>query len=973
MIDTFPLAEAIAARIAEDADAIVRGESCELLERLTPVSAELVRYWFQDDYCAMREANFHVGQRDAILAIIYAHEVLGTSSLLDLYEKLDRQAVLAPGRLGELTNRRNDHPKYAAKMATGTGKTWVLNALLIWQYLNALAAPDDHRFTKNFLIVAPGLIVYDRLLDSFMGRRKADGFRDSLTSDIAQQVELFLPETRRATVLAFLANSTIPKEDIGARVTGGGSICLTNWHRLAGKEDPDFLAEDDADAPIAPGSDIDARAAALSFVPLTPGTNTGNSLDTLDREHGRPMEWLRSLPSLMVFNDEAHHVHSSRSGDEATEVEWQRSLTDLSNSIGKRLTQIDFSATPYNESRGKRHWFDHIVVDFALDAAMRMGLVKALALDKRQEVGAIPNTDLEFRAVRGPGNSLTLSDGQRTMLRAGLKRLEILEEQFAKQDPDKHPKMLVMVEDTTVSPLIEDFLREEGYGDDDFLRVDSGKKAELGPKDWEPVKDQLFGIDSRKTPRIVISVLMLREGFDVNNICVIVPLRSAGSGILAEQTVGRGLRLMWRGEPEIDELKAETRAKMAKRQAPANYYDVLFVVEHPRFDDLYEDLLGEGLVTEVTDDGSTATGDSERVGLRPDFEQFDFAVPFIIRDAVEELDGPRVDVLALPVSTIPLDSLLGWTGKGDKFMAEDYATRTRFGGFTIDGARFSSRGYNEYLGKLAMRIGGSITRSFTEKGTVKQRTTSDVVPEFTLQVDRAAILGWLDRYIRTRFFAAAFDPLHEEQWRVLMIDVIADQISGNLARALVESLDSEVVGEPEIRHQKISEVDSITVRASHSIEVEKCVYPKLPIPSHSGGLERLFIEWAEADTAVEALVKIHEYRHQFLQRPYIKADGMPARYSPDFLIRTADAIYVVETKATAFLDDANVKRKQNSALQWVSRINRLPAHHRSDREWHYVLLGEKTVKDWHSKGMTASAVLELARLRPPEQSKPTLF
>src|SRR5690606_14007005 len=150
--------------------------------------------------------------------------------------------------------------------------------------------------------------------------------------------------------------------------------------------------------------------------------------------------------------------------------------------------------------------------------------------------------------------------GQRTMLRAGLERLRILEEQFAAQDATKHPKLLVMVEDTTVSPLVEEFLLAEGYSADDVLRVDSGRKAELGAKDWEPLRDKLFDVDTHAGPKIVISVLMLREGFDVNNICVIVPLRSAASGILAEQTVGRGLRLMWRNEPEIEAEKEENRA-----------------------------------------------------------------------------------------------------------------------------------------------------------------------------------------------------------------------------------------------------------------------------------------------------------------------------------------------------------------------------------------------------------------------------
>ena len=62
------------------------------------------------------------------------------------------------------------------------------------------------------------------------------------------------------------------------------------------------------------------------------------------------------------------------------------------------------------------------------------------------------------------------------------------------------------------------------------------------------LREQLFDMDANPNPRVVISVLMLREGFDVNNICVIVPLRTTGAKILLEQTVGRGLRLMWRGE-----------------------------------------------------------------------------------------------------------------------------------------------------------------------------------------------------------------------------------------------------------------------------------------------------------------------------------------------------------------------------------------------------------------------------------------
>src|SRR5699024_9134132 len=206
---------------------------------------------------------------------------------------------------------------------------------------------------------------------------------------------------------------------------------------------------------VAPGSDVDPKAAVESIFPLTPGTSSGNALDALDRRflRGGPLEALKELPDLVVFNDEAHHIHEVRKADEVTDVEWQKSLTEIASTKGSRFVQIDFSATPYNEvgsgrSKAKpKAFFPHIVVDFDLKSAMRSGLVKSLALDKRKEVAALP---LDFRAERDDQMRVTgLSNGQRVMLQAGLKKLQILEQQFAEVDPDKHPKLLVVCEDTT--------------------------------------------------------------------------------------------------------------------------------------------------------------------------------------------------------------------------------------------------------------------------------------------------------------------------------------------------------------------------------------------------------------------------------------------------------------------------------------------------------------------------------------------
>jgi type III restriction enzyme len=83
-------------------------------------------------------------------------------------------------------------------------------------------------------------------------------------------------------------------------------------------------------------------------------------------------------------------------------------------------------------------------------------------------------------------------------------------------------------------------LKDKGYEEgEDFIEVHSNKKGEIGEDEWKTLKRRLFALDKNTKPKIIISVLMLREGFDVNNVCVIVPLRSSASSILLEQTIGR--------------------------------------------------------------------------------------------------------------------------------------------------------------------------------------------------------------------------------------------------------------------------------------------------------------------------------------------------------------------------------------------------------------------------------------------------
>ncbi len=233
-----------------------------------------------------------------------------------------------------------------------------------------------------------------------------------------------------------------------------------------------------------------------------------------------------------------------------------------------------------------------------------------------------------------------------------------------------------------------------------------------------------------------------------------------------------------------------------------------------------------------------------------------------------------------------------------------------------------------------------------------------------MQVNTAELTGWLDDYIWTQLFDDAFNPMAGENWRVLLLQLVVDHITQVFAVALLESEQKHVTGQTEVYLRRLSEVPRLMMRESHSVAVSKCIYTRLAWPARNGGLERTFIYWAQADTQVEAFCKLSENSHTFARLRYVKDDGLPAFYSPDFLVRTDDAVYLVETKAQQQTIHPNVQRKRKAALAWCERINNLSAQQRGGAPWHYVLLAENVVTEWQTKGARLAELLHYARLRP---------
>ena len=926
-------------------------ESGEMQEKVTPTTASLLNYWFGEGFCNERARNFHEGQRQAILNIIYLHEVMGESSVMDAYQNIIPE-LMDRADLAQLAKPKYQMPKYAVKMATGTGKTWVMHALLIWQMLNARHEDvESGRFTQKFLIVAPGLIVYDRLLDAFCGRKKRDeDYRDPLTNDYYMNQEVFIPERYRDEVFSFIHNNVVTKEDgIGRKTTGEGLIALTNWHLFENQ-----MEENDQEADADDSNTVTPIEIVNDLLPIRPGKSAGNDLGVLDRRAlgGTELEYLAGLQDLMVINDEAHHIHEIKRNGETEEVEWQRGLNAISATKGTRFFQVDFSATPF-DTKGTgdnqvKLYFPHIIVDFDLTMAMKQGLVKLLLLDRRQELTELEN--LDYNAERDEqGKVVGLSEGQRMMLRAGLTKLSRLEEEFLKVDPSKNPKMLIVCQDTTVSPFVEEFLKSEGLEDEDIVTIDSNKQGEVKDEEWQEIKKKLFDIDRYKSPKVVVSVLMLREGFDVNNICVLVPLRSSQAPILLEQLVGRGLRLMWR-EPDYLDIKRDDRLRVLKfHQPPKTYIDTLSIVEHPAFIKFYDDLQEQGLVAVDEGDvgGGGATGDILTVGLREDYEDYDFQWPVILHDSIDELEDSEIDLNDLqPFTMYPLDLLRKFLAReGETFVSQESLTKTMFGKYKVTANLFNANGYNEYLQKL-LRV---VTLRFE---TCRRQGFP------TIQINGAQTVQVTDWYIRTKLFAIPFNPFHKSDWKILLAKdgIVTKHIVEQFAVAIYKMQNRLTTIAAEVSHTAFSTLRAIKMRESFSMDVHKCIYPRLGYPSHGGGLEKAFIEFLDKDAEVERFLKINESGHSFAIIFYVRKDGLMATYHPDFIVATSEKLYLIETKGDDKVDDINVRQKQTATIEWIKKINALEPMERMNRTWEYVLIGESVFYSLSGSGATISDI-----------------
>jgi len=880
----------------------------------TQTTLDLLNYWFNRDE-EMGE-KFYPCQRRAIETIIYCHEILRIKNLKELFEKLAPEALFRSKPLLDEVESI-PFPKYCLKMATGSGKTWVLLALLVWQYFNTLNKEREGQYSYRFLIVAPGRDVLNRLLDAFKGKKDfKTGSRDPSKSDLNRS--LFMPDSWREKFrmdilepLDVRANMNFPT---------GSFAYLTNWQQFRLKKERSSLWE----------------------------KYTGEDIEESSR--GEVIrDFLSEFPDLIVMNDEAHHVHGEKTAKNE-ELVWRHFIRILYDRIKERhsdnskiFQQIDFSATPFFGSREYKEYFPHIVYDYDLVQAMRDMLVKQLFLEERQSIAGEKIERLDFRAKREEGEIVALSQGQKLLLDIGRKKLEQLAAEFKGKGIDKKPVLMVLCEETKVADLVKEHFSnltdENGnlYDDTRVLAIHD----KLPKKQLEEARKNLDKIDINDDPlRVVISVLMLREGFDKNNIAVTVVLRAAEADLLLEQIVGRGLRLMFPKEkyPEFWQSKVEAVEDIRRNKPPSTSLDFLFVVEHPHFRRFYEGLRQEGyLIGSGNSGGISSTGDIMPVDADPKrIEKMDIGWPIQFFEQGKMPDIEKIDVSKLRKYSYKFLDLKKYLGK--LTIQETYViSGKKIKIWKLDNKYFD---YNFFLERASNAV-------------AKEGKTS------ILSGKKAEIAGLIDEYVTNYLFGETIDFSLPENHQVLNFTLIFDHVINEIRKAIINLL-GEIHYETRGRWRKLSDVGRIMVKEKYSVETSKCIYPRQSYSVVGGGFERDFIlEILELSIDVKAYAKL--LRKHNLKIPYRDENGIKRDYEVDFIVKTDNKVYLVETKSDREIKSPNVAIKARAAKSWCENASTvlLPGNLSQPREWEYLILSENLYKS--NKGLSFRGLIPLCQ------------
>ena len=896
----------------------------------SPTTKKLLRHWWRED----RSRRLFFCQLEAVETVIYLRELLArgrkprwTPRLsLREFELLGKgrnprpeewvAKVAQPPKLADFPNGTaggRPIPRYACKMATGSGKTVVMAMLAAWSFCNRGAAPADPRFPRRALVVCPNLTIKERL----------QVLRPAAPGNYYEEFDL-VPSALRPELAK-------------------GRVLVTNWHRLS----PD-------------SEEIRVGTVAVGRIgEETPEAFARNRLG--DLYDGEP---------LLVLNDEGHHAYrpapaaedlpaTARAEREAATV-WVDGLDRINAACGIDVC-IDLSATPfYLQGSGYPEGspFPWIVSDFSLVDAIECGITKIPRLPAADNTGRPDPKYFRLwehvtRDLR-PGERLTrgrpkpevvyrkVEDALLTLAGEWKERFE--QAQAAAPGQDRTPPVMIVVCDNTaiathfhrmISGEEPDADRPQrkryGAGIKGFpelwnapggqytLRIDSklleaaesGDPAATRKDAAEELRRIVATIGRPGAPgariRCVISVNMLSEGWDANNVTHILGLRAFSSQLLCEQVVGRGLRRMdYTPDPETGLLTAE-------------YVDIFGVP--------FSLIPFKGRAP-----GAPAPADDSapkhEVTALPERQAFEIRFP-VVEGYVISLERHRVtcDVAsvertALDPASVPVDTFVR-PQVGYKVGAPGH-----YGGFgfeSVDRQRYYAAHHPQ---TIAFEIARDVVRQLTDaadgggngngNGAARQVARHALFPQ-ALRIVQA--------YLRERVDLRGCHPCE------IGLQTYAERIAALLAAAIrPDDSQGERPPLPRLnRYQPLGSTARVRFKTARPVQATQASHLNY-VACDTGSWEQAAAVQLERLAGQGIVACYARNDHLEFTIPYQHyGDGEPRAYEPDFIVRLTNGLHVVlEIKGQS---RADTDAKHEAAKRWVRAVN----HWRRLGEWRFLV------------------------------------
>ena len=800
----------------------------------TETSKKLLNHWFYNDHILPNGQRFSYFpfQKEAIETLIYLYEVAKKRSSKELIETYAIESNL---RLLQY----DLYPRYCLKLATGTGKTKVIALALAWQYFNSMLE-DANNYAATSLVIAPNVIVFERLRGDFEGGR------------------IFTQDPVIPPSLKIYWDYQCYMRGESERASSQGALYLTNIQQLYEKKEN----EETEPAPM---------AAVLGPKPKSETSEAEPFYDRLLKRGGR----------VLVANDEAHHTHDEDS-------EWNRAIRRLHEGLNERksegIVQLDMSATPrYGKSGALFTWtvFDYPLKQAILDKVVKRPL-KGVAKGFKEQPSAIASRKYQV------------------YLTAGVNRWREYREKL--KDLKRKPVLFIMMNSTKDADNVAAYLRSkypDEFGGKNLQIIHTDNTGEVSKKDIEEARVIAKEIDDPASPVVcIVSVLMLREGWDVQSVTVVVGLRpyTSKANILPEQTIGRGLRLMFRGATIGEE---------------SVFQENLDVIGNKAFIQFVEDLEKiEGLEFDTVDLDKQPP---EIVSIFPDMKKIDKDIvlpvisPILVRkktlaDEIAAIDVARIKVPAFPKK---------WDDQ--------------------EAQKFTYEGYDIITLKKLFEKEYKIPEVSTSQEVISY-TAMRIAEEIKLPSQFAALVPKIREFLEEHAFGEKVDLDTPS-----MIRAISHHVAQHVTvKAFVKILRGVVVEEhvPQLESEgkPLSSCEAFPWNRP-TVKADKTIFNLCPAMNN---FEVDFARYLEGAEDVERFGKMEE-RFGF-SISYMDARANLRYYRPDFVAVTSDGVHhLIETKGR---EDIDVEHKDRAAAIWCENASML-----TGVEWKYKKVMQKEFEE----------------------------